>query len=707
MNKKYLEKVESILSTHPHRTFKAKELARQIRIKKSEYIEFREALKKLAAQGQIAKYKSNQFGHIKKATIIEGELHVKTQGYGFLITEEGKGDVFISQKNMGTAFNKDIVNVQLFAQPHGKNPEGRVVKVVKRARQNIVGTYRENKRYGFVIPDDIKMSRDIFIHKGDDLNAKSGQKVAVRVKDWLDERLNPEGQIDEVLGFPEEPGVDVTSVVKAFDLPTDFPEIVEKEAQHISDFIPADEPGRRLDLRDSVCLTIDPEDAKDFDDAVSIKLLENGNYELGVHIADVSYYVTEKSQLDKEALKRGTSVYLVDRVVPMLPEKLSNQICSLKPNEDRLTFCCIMEVSPKGKVVNYQIAESIIQSKKRFTYEEVQEIIANKNRKLPFAKEILQLFELSQILIKRRTNLGSLNFDMPEVKVQLDENGFPVAINKRERLDSHRLIEECMLLANQTVTEYVALKMRQDKRVPPFIYRIHEEPAQDKMDDFKKFVLALGYSLEPQKKITAKLLGQFLHNLRGKPEECIVEELMLRSLMKAKYSTDNVGHFGLAFKYYTHFTSPIRRYPDLAVHRLLKEYLATFDFELAKKKRERLEHIAKISSEREVIALEAERESIKMKKVEYMQRHLGDEFDGLISGVVSFGIFVEITGLLVEGLVHISDLEDDFYFHDEKNYQLIGQNNQKKYRLGDSVKVRVVRVDTDERVVDFVLIYDD
>ena len=706
MRDNYSKIVEKILSGNPHKTFKARELARKIGVKSSAYHAFRDSLKRMAAGGIIAKYKSNQYGTIKRATVLEGELHVKTQGYGFLITEDGKEDVFISQKNMGTTLNKDIVRVQLYAQPKGKSPEGRVVEIVKRARQNIVGTYRKTKRYGFVVPDDLKITRDIFINDADNFNAKSGQKVVVKIQHWEDDRLNPEGQVIEVLGYPDEPGVDVISVAKSFDLPTAFPKEALKEAEAILKTIPEEVYSRRLDLRKEICFTIDPEDAKDYDDAVSIKILNNRNYELGVHIADVSFYVKENRLLDKEARKRGTSVYLVDRVVPMLPEKLSNQICSLHPNEDRLTFSCIMEVSPKGKVVHYKIVESVIQSKRRFTYEEVQEAITNKNSNSPYISEILHMHTLSQILSKKRRQIGSLDFDLPEVEVKLDQSGFPIEIKKRQRLDSHRLIEEFMLLANQTITEHIARHMRENGRVPPFIYRIHEEPAKEKMDDFKEFVRALGHPIDPNKKVTAKLLSQFLHGLRGTPEEVIVEELMLRSLMKAKYSTDNVGHFGLAFKYYTHFTSPIRRYPDLVVHRLLKEYQQGLDYSLARVKKSKLETIAKISSEREIVAMEAERESVKLKQVEYMQRHLGDEFEGIISGVVPFGIFVEITELLAEGLVHISDLDDDYYFHDEKNYQLIGQQTQKIYRLGDKVKVRVVRVDQDQRVIDFVLVQD-
>ncbi len=702
MNQNYVKRVVDLFSKYPHRSFKPKQLARQLGVKQAEYPAFRDTLKKLAAQGKIARYKRNQYGFLRTATVLQGELHVKSQGYGFLITPEGEEDVFISQKNMGVALDRDTVRVQLFAESRGKSLEGRVIEVVKRARQNIVGTYRKLRRYGIVVPDDPKITRDLYIHAADDLRAKSGQKVVACIENWEDERMMPEGRIVEILGFPDEPGVDVMSVVKSFDLPTRFPREVEQEARSISTQIPPSEIQRRLDLRDQVCFTIDPEDAKDFDDAVSIRRLRRGRYELGVHIADVSYYVRPQSALDKEALRRGTSVYLVDRVVPMLPEKLSNVICSLRPDEDRLTLSCIMEVSPGGRVLKYRIAETVIRSKRRFSYEEVQAIIEG-GADDPFADHIRVMYELSKKLIKKRRQLGSLDFDLPEVKVELDERGTPMAIRQRARLASHRLVEEFMLLANRTVAEHVALKLADNGRVPPFIYRIHEPPDPAKIEDFTQFVNALGYRLDPNKRITAKDLGALLEQTRGKPEEVLIEDLMLRSLMKAKYSTENVGHFGLAFKHYTHFTSPIRRYPDLEVHRLMKEYARGVDYATAKTKKAHLERVARIASERELVALEAERESVKMKQVEYMQRHLGDEFEGIISGVVPFGIFVEITDLLVEGLVHISDLEDDYYVHDEKNYRLMGERTQKTYRLGDPVRVRVVRVQPDERQIDFVL----
>jgi len=604
---------------------------------------------------------------------------------------------------MGVALHKDLVQVQLYAQGTGKSIEGRVVKIVKRARQQIVGTYQKTRRFGFVIPDDLKIQRDIFIPENQHKKARAGEKVVVKLLHWHDERANPEGEVVEVLGFAHDPGVDVMSVMKAHDLSTKFPRQVEDEANLVPTKITKEELARRLDLRDEICFTIDPDDAKDFDDAISIEELENGNLRLGVHIADVSHYVQPGSKMVEEALKRGTSVYLVDRVVPMLPEKISNQICSLRPHEDRLAFSCIMEVTLKGEVHDYKIAESVIHSKKRFTYEDVQGIIENPKSKVPFSYQLKLSHKLSKTLIKKRQQQGSLDFNMSEVKVKLNDDGEPIAINRVERKDSNRLVEEFMLLANQTVTEHVTLKLGESGRVPPFIFRIHEPPAYEKMDDFRKFVKTLGFPIDPNKEVDGKLLGDYLMKLEGKPEQNIIENLLLRSMMKAKYAIDNAGHFGLAFKNYTHFTSPIRRYPDLEVHRLLKEYQTPFDFSQMKRKKARLSKVAKGSSERELVALEAERESIKLKKVEYMQRHHGEEFDGIISGVVPFGIFIEISEFLVEGLVHISDLDGDYYEYEEKNHRLIGQRNGNTYRLGDSVRVKVVRVDIDERVIDFIL----
>ncbi len=704
-SRKYETEVMALLAAEPTRTFKPKDLARKLQVPQSMYPKFRDMLKDLAAEGRVAKYPHNQFGSIRQARSVVGELHVKTQGYGFCLTAEGEDDIFVSQKNMGTALHKDIVRVQLFARPKGRSPEGRVVEVVKRSRKNIVGIYRRTRRFGFVVPDDLKVMRDIYIADGDRLGAEPGQKVVVEIISWEDEHLNPEGRIIEVLGYPDEPGVDVVSVAKEFDLPTRFPVKVEKAASKIPATIPLGEIARRLDLRDQVVFTIDPEDAQDFDDAVSIRRLDNGNFELGVHIADVSYYVPEGSVIDEEALRRGTSVYLVDRVVPMLPERLSNDLCSLRPNEDRLTVSCIMEVDHQGEVVRYDIRESLIHSKRRFTYEEVEEILADPKSSDSFAHVLRLMLKLSRILRRRREKVGSLDFDTQEVRIKLDEQGYPVDIIAKKRLESMRLVEEFMLLANQTVARHIDFGLDVDGRKPPFIYRIHERPDEKKMAEFQNFVRALGRPLPSKsKRLTTKTLSRYLHSLEGVPEQILVEKVMLRSMMKAKYSVKNEGHFGLAFRHYTHFTSPIRRYPDLVVHRLLKRYQNAFEPAEITALRGRLSTVAEHCSDREVVAQEAERESVKLKTVEFMERHLGDTFEGIISGVVPFGIFVEIPRYQAEGLIHISDIDDDYYVHDEQNWSLIGQSTGKVYRLGDHIRVRVVRVDRDERVIDFQLV---
>jgi ribonuclease R len=711
------DRVLEYLARQQNRQFKAKELARALRVPPAHYREFRDFVKTLAREGKITKHARNHYSHAQQSSTLTGTLHVKSQGYAFLIVGEGQEDVFISQKNMGTALNRDLVKVQLFARPSGRKPEGRVVEVIKRSRQNIVGTLRKGKHFYFVKPDEMKLLQDIYIPDEFLDGAQLGQKVAVAIENWDDPSLNPEGRIVKVLGFPNETGVDVMSVAFSFDLPADFPVAVENAAEQLKLDITPDLLRNRLDLREQLIFTIDPEDAKDFDDAVSLRHLENGNYELGVHIADVSHYVKEGSTIDKEALARGTSVYLVDRVVPMLPEKLSNDLCSLKPHTDRLTYSCIMELTPKGEVVNYRIAETIIHSKRRFNYEEVQKILdgekssadtasTDEEKKLNAELDMAlrEMNELANILTRRRLRNGSLDFDTPEVKVVLDAAGFPVEIRRKLRQDSNRLIEEFMLLANQTIAKHVDLKLAQKRSKPPFIYRIHEPPDPLKIEEFALFVKAFGYNFDHQQTITSKLLSKFLSEIQGEPEADIIETVMLRSLMKAKYATENLGHFGLAFKHYSHFTSPIRRYPDLIAHRTLKAYASGYHPDMHDAFSRKLSYAAQQSSERELVALEAERASVKMKQTQFMTRHLGDEFDGIISGVVSFGIFVEIPQFLVEGLVHISDLADDYYLFEEKAYRLKGQNSGRVYRLGDEVRVRVVRADPGERLLDFVLV---
>ena len=701
----FREEIVEYLNNHPKKFLKAKELARVFRIPPRDYTEFRNLLRQMVDEKLIAKFKGNCYGTARQTSYVQGKLHVKTQGYGFLVTPEGEEDVFISQKNMATALDGDVVKVQLFAAPEGKLPEGRVVEVLERARKYIVGTLAAARSFYYVMPDNLKITHDVFVYD-DGLNgAKPGQKVAVVIDQWEKGQPNPEGHVVEILGNPKDPGVDVLAVAMSFDLPIGFSKEILDVAQKISGRITPEIVRKRLDLRDRVCFTIDPPDAKDFDDAVSLQRLKNGNWELGVHIADVSHYVKENGAIDKEAYDRGTSAYLVDRVVAMLPERLSTELCSLKPETDRLTFSCIMELTKAGHVVRHRIAESVIHSKKRFSYQEVQSFLDGK-LDLPdvFATPLRDMRALAKTLRKQRLEKGSLNFDTPEAKVIVDENGKPVQLTRQESLESMKVVEEFMLMANKTVASHISA-YKTEEGLPPFIYRVHERPTPEKMRGFAEFVSALGHSFRYDSRISSKKLSTFIDSIRGTDEEVIIENVMLRSLMKARYDVENAGHFGLAFKNYTHFTSPIRRYADLVVHRLLKQLLNHgWQEEQRAGLTGRLEKICQHVSGREVVAMEAERASIKMKQAEYMMQHQGQEFDGIISGVTHFGIFVEIPQFLVEGLVHISDLDDDYYTYNEKTYSLEGTSTKTVFRIGDAVRIRVVRADPAERLIDFILI---
>lgn len=692
------------LNQHPSKTYKAKELSRELDLSQTVYQKFRQHLKKLVADGKIIRYQKGRFGVAKASPEVTGELHVKTQGYGFLRRDDEGEDVFISQKNMGQALHQDRVRVRLLAYQDREKVEGMVIEVLERARSQIVGTYRKGRRTGFVVPDNLKIMRDILVAAEDAAGARNGQKVVVQVRNWERSERSLEGVITEILGFPEEPGVAVSGVIHSYELPVKFSKKVEREAAGIATQIPAEEIARRRDLRSELIFTIDPSDSKDFDDAVSLKKLENGNWQLGVHIADVSYYLKSGTALDREALRRSTSVYLVDRVVPMLPEKLSNVICSLRPNEDRLTYSVLMEVSPKYQLQSYSIEETVINSQRRFSYEEVQAILDGKARDQRFGTTLREMLLLSKHLLKSRTELGSLDFDLPEVEIKLDATGKPVEIRPRERLESHRLIEDFMLLANQTVARHIGKIFSQEKKEKlPFVYRIHEKPDPDKIKQFVEFARGLGYELNEHQARRPKSLQKFLAGIKNAHHRGMINKVLLRSLMKAKYSTNNLGHFGLAFKYYTHFTSPIRRYPDLIVHRLLKMYLNTQKWPDLKGIEAQLSEQCKITSRQEMRAQAAERDSIKLKQMEFVEQFVGETFDGVVAGVVPFGIFVEIPEYLVEGLVHVNDLERDFFVLDEKRQCLTGQNTGKVYRLGDRVEIRIVKVNREENLLDFTL----
>ncbi len=699
------ERVIKFLEEQPYRTFKPKELSRQFKIKQADYSNFRRMLKRLIADGKVFKYKHGRIGMGRKSKQITGRLHVKSQGYGFLVRENIDKDIFISHLNMGTAFNGDLVRVELFADSQrGRNVEGRVVEVLERATAQFVGTFQESKYWGFVVPDDPKVVRDIYITPEHKNNAKSGQKVVVRLSGWENEHLNPEGEIVEVLGYPDEPGVDVLSIARRHQVATQFSARAEHDAATFDERIPAGELERRLDLRNVVCFTIDPEDARDFDDAVSLEKLDIGLFRLGVHIADVSYYVTPQSNIDQEAYERGTSIYLVDRVIPMLPERLSNQLCSLVPDEDRLTMTVLMDLDENGKLQHVSFHEAIIHSRRRFTYEEVQQLIEKPVPDDPFSDIIQSMYALLKKRLARRVRRGGLDFGSHEVKVKLDNTGRPVDIIRMQQLDSHRLVEEFMILANTSVATWVS-KLRQGNAPAnlPFPYRIHERPAKDKLRVFVDYLQALGIStVHPKQLTTPKSFQRVLQQIDDPDRKTLVQDMMVRSMMKAKYDTENIGHFGLALKYYCHFTSPIRRYPDLLCHRLLKAYLSKP--EPSQISRQWLQQACEHATQREIAAQEAERASVKIKQLEFMEQFIGEKFAGIISGVLQFGLFVEITAYLVEGLVHITNLPDDYYIYDEKRFMLYGQYQNREYRLGDHVMVSVASVNREAQQLDFEIV---
>jgi len=695
------EQILQFLSSEIDHPLKLRELAKRMDIPEEEYGQFRRLVRSMLRDGLLVKIKRGKIGMPDKSSLVVGRLVSSKSGYGFVVPEDKSEDVYISVENMGNALHGDKVVARVYRRKRGPAREGSVTQILQRAKQNLVGTFHKTKFADYVEPDDHRFPKDICVAPHNSGKAREGQKVVVSLQDWTDVHLGPQGKVIEVMGYPDEPGMDMLTLIKEYELPLSFPEEVDEELIDLPEKVERTELERRLDFRHKNCLTIDPVDAKDHDDAVSLEIKPNGNYLLGVHIADVSYYVKENSPLDREALKRGTSVYLVDRVIPMLPEKLSNQVCSLKPHQIRLTYSVIMELDPQGERLVYRIKESVIQSKAKLDYDQVQEFFdkgtSTKNIK-GLEDDLANMLNLSRKLLEKRMAKGSLDFDLPEARVVLGKDGRVKDILETERLESHRLIEEFMLLANRTIAEHAS------RLSVPFLYRVHEEPDKDKMEVFSDFVSTLGYSFPVSGKIRPKRIQRFLKSVEGKPEEELINEILLRALKRACYQSENVGHFGLAFSHYTHFTSPIRRYPDLLVHRLLKELeVGQYTYQRQNQMLKRLPRIGEITSERERMADEAERESIKIKQVEFMQDKLGEEYEGLISGVVSFGFFVRLDHLLAEGLVRVSNLYDDYYIFDERRQRWVGRTSKKIYKLGDRIKVQVVRVDRDRKEIDFVL----
>jgi len=647
----------------------------------------------------------NPKGKKAKEEIVTGVLSKHKKGFGFVTPEnDGGGDIFISPDGMNGAMDGDLVAVGLLPQwETDRAREGVVRQILERAVTEVVGTFEKSKRFGLVVPDNRKLTEDIFIPKKDFNGAQTGDKVVARITKYPDKNNGAEGTIEEIISRRGEAGGDIKALIRQYNLNQDFPEKVMAETKKIPLKIKEEEALRRVDLREKTIITIDGADAKDLDDAVSVERLPDGNYLLGVHIADVSHYVTESSHIDKEALKRGTSVYLIDQVVPMLPKILSNGICSLNPMADRLTLSIDMEIDGRGKVVNHKIYESIIRSKARMVYGDVSDILEHKSAELiekyrDIYPDLLLMDELAKILRNAREQRGSLDFDFDEAYITLNEKGIPISVETAERRVANRIIEEFMLIANETIAEHFYWMEI------PFVYRVHEQPSPEKIEEFKRFIRSFGLNLKGSSdNIHPKALNEILKNVEGKPEEHVVNTVMLRSMKKAFYGTECTGHFGLGVKYYCHFTSPIRRYPDLIIHRIIKEVIrGELDVKRIRSLKRRTGRAAEISSATERQAQELEREVEKLKKAEYMTYHVGEIYDGIISGVTGFGLFVAIENT-IEGLVRIDYLNDDYYDYEASMYRLIGRRTNHIYALGDKVKVKVHSVDLQEREINFTI----
>lgn len=696
-----IEKIMEILSAHSYKPMNTDELANVLGLEKNEKKELRKVIDGLMKDGLVIKIKKEKIVLPEEYGVYTGRIDVNKRGFGFVARGEGKEDIFVPENAMKTAMHGDKVQVKVIRENAGsRRAEGEVLQIIERKNNKIIGVYEESKAFGFVVPEDSKMHHDVFINKKNRNYAENGDVVVVEITKWPEKGRNPEGLITEILGKKGDKGVDILTVVKKYNLPEEFSPEVIGYTDRIPEEVPEKEIERRRDLRQEMIMTIDGADAKDLDDAVSVFRLENGNFKLSVHIADVTHFVKEGSPIDKEAFKRATSVYLLDLVIPMLPKKLSNNLCSLNPYEPKLTLSCDMIIDPQGKVVEYDIYESIIESKLRATYTDVTRVLNGEmdetlEKYNEFVPMIKDMEELQHILEKKRERRGAIEFDFPESKITLDKLGKPVDVSLYPREISNKMIEEFMLACNETVAEHMFWAH------VPFIYRIHEEPDEEKLKAFTEFSFNLGYPVKLYAGVQPKMLQEILEKVKGQPAEPVLSKLLLRSMMQARYAPENIGHFGLAATYYSHFTSPIRRYPDLQIHRIIKEFLnGELDEKRAKKLIPIVAEASKQASEMERVAVEAERELDALKKAEFMKNHVGETFEGIISSVTNFGLFVELPNT-IEGLIHITSLYDDYYVYDDRYMTLIGERSGRKFSLGEKIEVLVSNVNLDSREIFF------
>jgi ribonuclease R len=695
----FLQSITEVFEANPTKLYNYKQVASMIDMDKDMHEVLLMALDGLVLRGILTNPQLGNYMYKKpEDLILTGKVDVTKQGSAYIILDdESSDDIFVYEHNMNQALHGDRVKVKVFNKK-GKRAEGEIVEIVEKSKRTFVGKIEISSKYAFVIPDSKNMPYHIFIPLANTKGAQNGQKVVADIIEWRKEMKSPTGKVVDVLGNSGDVNVEMHAILAEFDLPYSYPEHIDKTAQRISEKITAADYENRRDFRDIATFTIDPVDAKDFDDALSIRRLDNGNWEIGVHIADVTHYVKPNSTINKEAEERTTSIYLVDRTIPMLPERLSNFICSLRPHEEKLCFSAVFEMTDRASIKNEWLGRTVILSKRRFTYEEAQMVIETEEG--DYSEELLKLNSLAQILRNNRFKNGAVTFEREEAKFELDENGKPLSVYFKEMKESNQLVEEFMLLANRKVAEKIGKKVA-DQKPKTFVYRIHDKPNIDKLNNFGSLVKRFGYNMKLDNDTRlSKEMNKILSEVKGKPEAGLIETLAVRSMAKAIYSTDNIGHYGLAFPYYTHFTSPIRRYPDMMVHRLLAAYLngeKSADVEYYSK-------MCKQSSIMEQRAVDAERASIKYKMIEFMEDKIGEIYDGLISGVTEWGIFVELIDTKIEGMVSVRSMKDDYYYFDEDNYRIVGRSSGMTYTLGDKVTVRLTNADILQKHIDFQLI---